>query len=510
MSQYGYDNFRSYPHSRTNFVYPIVFLWGIVAVSVLSYIWYDYSLSDPNYRYYLVPWCFLTGAAVAAPSVYLYYKDKFNPFNPLIYAAWIYFFPAFFLGGLVLSAGLFEPYYLAFVQDERTDLPLTLVYVIMGYVGLTIGYFLPFGKKLGKAVGDRLPVWDWRSKNVTIPAMLLLAIGFFNTALAFIYGILGYQRSDEIGIFDGLLFLTTLWGVEASFLLWLIIFRSKNINVNHYIIIAILIVSTFAKSAFQGNRGSLIFFFVMIACAFVLSGRKIRLKHKMLGAVFVSGALIIGMVYGTTFRSVKSSHEQVSFDLYAENVYQTFEKVSDRDLSSNLSQGFSSLAERIESVSPLAVVVSNYEKLKPYEESYGLDNNIWKDTVTFFIPRIIWHDKPVASESFKYSDLYFNFGENAFAVTPMGDLLRNFGPVGVPLGMIVLGFLIRLIYASLIEEREFSYWRATVYYMLLTNLSYEGFYGSIVPYLVKVGFISIVGIIFIRIFISSSNKRQFN
>jgi hypothetical protein len=88
----------------------------------------------------------------------------------------------------------------------------------------------------------------------------------------------------------------------------------------------------------------------------------------------------------------------------------------------------------------------------------------------------------------------------------MGDLLRNFGPIGVPIGMIVLGFLIRIVYASLIEGQEFSFWRITLFYMILSHLSYEGFYGSIVPFLMKVGFISVVGIIFMRFFIHNSKR----
>ena len=506
MTNYRPDNFHLYRDKKSNLLYPIVFFWGVVVVSILGFVWYEATLYETRSRYFLLPWCFLTGIAVSAPSLYLLYKKQFNPFNPLVYAAWIYFFPAFFIGGLILTAGFSEPYYLTYVRDERNDLPLTLIYVILGYLGLAVGYFLPFGKKLGGKIGDRLPVWNWKPQQVVVPGLILLAIGFFNTGLAFIYGLLGFQRVAETGIYDGLLYLTTLWGTEASFILWLVIFRTKQLNFNHFIIIGILLITALSKSAFQGNRGSLIFFFVLISCAFVLAGRKILLRHKVYGAILVGLALIVGMIYGTTFRSVKQSEEQVSIDVYAGSVLETFEKVTEQDIPVTLEKGFSALAIRLESVSPLAVVVSNYEILKPYEESYGLDNNIWKDSVTFFIPRIIWHDKPVASEARKYGDLYFDYAENSFVVTPMGDLLRNFGPIGVPIGMIVLGFIIRIIYATLIENREFSFWRTTLFYMLLIHLSYEGFYGSIVPFLIKVGFISVVGIIFLRFFIHNSKR----
>ena len=496
--EYSSGAYSLYQNKKPNLLYPVFIFWGIVIISLLGFLWYDAVQFDTRNRYFLLPYCILTGVAIVVPNLYLYHKGQFHIFNPLVYAAWSYFFPAFFIGGLVLSAGLHEPFYLTFVQDEGTDLPLTLIYVILGYLGLSLGYLMPFGKKIGTKIGDYLPKWDWKPEQVTIPALFLLGVGFINTGLAFVYGILGFQRAEEAGIYDGLLYLTTLWGIEASFILWLIMFRAKQLNVNHFLIAGILILFSISKSAFQGNRGSLIFFCIMIVCAFVFSGKTIYLRHKIFGGVLLVIALLVGMIYGSTFRSIKQNDAVVSIDYYAESVFNTFGQVSEQDLTATIGTGLGALSERIESVSPLAVVVSNYEILRPYEESYGLDNNIWKDSVTFFIPRIIWNDKPVASESHKYGDLYFNYGENSFVVTPMGDLLRNFGPVGVPLGMIILGFLLRIIYASLIENRDFSIWRITLFYMLLIHLSYEGFYGSIVPFLVKVGFISVVGFICIN------------
>jgi len=79
----------------------------------------------------------------------------------------------------------------------------------------------------------------------------------------------------------------------------------------------------------------------------------------------------------------------------------------------------------------------------------------------------------------------------------MGDLLRNFGPVGVPIGMLILGMLIRLLYTTLVEGKAFSFWRATIYFMLLTAISYESTFGYIVPYLFKIGAACISGMVMV-------------
>ena len=479
---------------------PMLVIGALVLFGALSLIVLTDDGINPFKDMYLMPWVILLGAVIAAPNFYLIYKGKFNLFNPIVFAAWSYFVPAFFFGGLILASGLSQPFYLIFVEDERYNLPLTLVYVALGYGGLALGFLFPFGKKIGDQINVRLPKWDWKPDNVFLPGILLLCIGIGNSIIAFGYGILGYQKVDEIGAYDGLIFLLTLFWLEASFLLWISIFKVKEINFNHLLIIAFIIITAMTKSAFQGNRGSLFQIFILVACAFMFSGRKIEPKHRVYGTILLVLAIFVGMIYGTAFRNIKQSEDRVSLDEYTEFIGTTFDKLVEQDLFENLGEGISALTERIEGVSSLAVVVSNYEKLEPYEESYGLKNNIINDSIYFFIPRPLWQNKPVGSEPRKYADLYFNYSENSFTVTPMGDLLRNFGPIGVPLGMFLLGFLLRIIYAALVESGDYSIWRTTLFYMLLTGVSYEGFYGTIIPYLIKYGLISIIGILFIWFF----------
>lgn len=491
----------------SNLLVPIIFLWGIVVVAVFSYFAYGAEVARGD-RYYLLPWTLLTGVVLVAPAVFFFFKGKVDPFHPLVFPAWSYLLPAFFIGGLLLSFGFVEPYYLAYVDDETFNLPLTLIYVVVGYLGLIAGFALPLGRKLGELVSRRLPSWDWPTEKIAIPGLILLGIGLANTVLAFTLGILGFQKVDERGLFDGIIFLLSLFFAQASLLLWLYVFRHKKFGIIQITVIVTLLVTSLGRSAFQGNRGIFINTFIMIAFAFILSGRKITFRTGSLGSAIAFVAVVFGMIYGTTFRSIKQDQSNIGMDKYADVIASTFESVGTKDINDNLTYGFITLGERLESVSALAVIVSNYEKLAPYEELYGIDNNIWKDTTIFFIPRVIWPDKPVAIEPGKYADLYFNFSENAFTVTPMGDLLRNFGPLGVPIGMFALGMLIRFIYAALQENQVFSFWRATLYYMLLTAVSYEGTYGLILPSLFKVGLTALLGVIIIRFFAGPGRKAE--
>ena len=90
----------------------------------------------------------------------------------------------------------------------------------------------------------------------------------------------------------------------------------------------------------------------------------------------------------------------------------------------------------------------------------------------------------------------------------MGDLLRNFGVIGIPIGMFLIGVIMRIIYRALVEGQPPSIWRLMVYFMLLTTLSFEGFYGTIIPILFKVGITAGVGVLIVCVLARQLSGRK--
>ncbi|MBX3282187.1 MAG: oligosaccharide repeat unit polymerase [Acidobacteria bacterium] len=449
---------------------------------------------------YLLPWLLVLAVVMAVPLVILKRRGKFTLADPIVFATLSYWYPAFVLGGLSLAAGFSHPYFLAFVQDPQINYPYTVLILILGYVGLAAGYFLPLGRHIGAFFERHLPKADYDPNFYAIPGSVLLFLGIANTALAIGLGLIGFQRASEIGTFDGLIFLTTLFWLEASFVLWFVIFSRPKFNSGSAILLVLLGATALSKALYAGNRGSVIQIFIVIALAYKLSGRKFQLKQTVFAGVVLTIALLLGTIYGTTFRNVKGDESTSNFGSYSGNIMETLDKIGSDAQFSTLNSGFNTFAERIDLVSSLAVVVSNYEQLAPYEESYGLDHNILKDLSSFMVPRVLWPDKPVASEPHQYSDLYFNYSENSFGITPMGDLIRNYGPIGVPIGMLIIGFLLRVLYRTFVEDQPVILWRAAIYFMILTSVSYESFYASIIPYGVKVGTTAFVGALMLAFF----------
>src|SRR5688500_18994631 len=69
----------------------VITLFGLMAVN-------DAFESYPYL--FLMPWILGLGIILAIPSVILYYNGKFTFADPLIFATWSYFFPAFVIGGI--------------------------------------------------------------------------------------------------------------------------------------------------------------------------------------------------------------------------------------------------------------------------------------------------------------------------------------------------------------------------------------------------------------------------
>jgi hypothetical protein len=451
-------------------------------------------------RPYLIPWVLATGVVIVVPCLLLKSKNEFNFTNPVLFAALTYFFPMFFLGGWSLTFGLSNYYFLNYVADPEWNFPLTFVYIMIGFGSLALGYFIPKGKSIGNFLSTKLPAWEFTPTEIVVTCVFCLAGAFFINIVALEFGQIGYQSGDiEYGDTGSMATYFTALLPVSSFLLWVALFRFEKWNVLHAVILVAQCITAVFMLLLQGGKSSLLYFAVLGIGAFVLVKKKIEAKHWAVFAAALLVCMIAGTFYGTKFRTLKGHQNRVSVSEYGSIAAESIKQVGASDPLQELTASSAQLADRFEIVSAFAVVVSNYEALGPYEAAYGLDNSIWTYTWTAFIPRIIWKDKPVIADGYSYNELYFGHGGYGMTMTVMGDLLRNFGPVGVPIGMILLGFAIRIFYSMLVEGVPFSIWKVTLYFIVLTKINYDGFYGEILPSVIRVSAVIFIQILVLRI-----------
>lgn len=455
-------------------------------------------------RLYLLPGILLVLLVTSAPSVVLIIRRRFQLYHPLVLASLFYFLPVFVVGSSNLLGGQYDSWILYLVPDPRHYLSLTLAYVAIGFAGLSLGFVIPIGRRVGSGLSKRLPRWNWRTDDLVKPCLLMLLIGQVFGLLAYSYGSFGYQNA--VSMF-GTLFLSFFSLYElAAFLLWFAIFRVSSLKPRHRLIAILLIGTTLFTAVMSGSKGGLFTGTVSIVMAYFLAGRRVRLRQLALIVLFLATTLLLGTIFGEEFRLQKSEQQSLELGEYLDVVGSSMESVARQDLGKNIGRASQVVMRRLENLSSLAVIVSNYEALRPLEAQYGLDSNIWTYTWTAFIPRFLWPEKPLIADARSVGSLYFQVSTNSFVMTPMGDLLRNFGPVGVPLGMAVLGVLLRIIFSALIEDQPITAWRAGAYILLVSSVSYEGFYGTILPGMMREGLVITVGFLFVSSWVNRHKR----
>lgn len=466
----------------------------------------DEKFWQVNVNLRLLPLIAATAVVLLAPTAYLLYHKKLDLFHPLVHAAWSYWFPSFVIGGIILATDFIHPYQLSLLDDPESDLMWTYIHIMSGYASMTLGFCLPFGRRIGEYASRKLPLWDWQPNQVLLPATVFLGIGLFFYVSAFVSGVVGYSLVDTTDAYSTLNYTLSFLGLEAGFLVAMYIFMSRNIKFEHIIAFGLILLLLVSRMSLGANRSSMVLIVMLLAMAYFYSGRRLTAATGAVFAALGVFAVLGGMIYGTTFRNLKGSEDKIGFDQQIEMVGRTVDAISAQDTGRVLDEGFMNLAERLEGVSSVAVVVGNYERLKPYEASYGLEMNIYTDLWTSFVPRLVWANKPLIFNSRAYSDLYFNFNGNSYALTPVGDLLRNFGPFGVPIGMFLVGIFLRMVYATLIENQKLTIGRATTYYLFLTSLSYEGFYSTIFIYGWRIFALVCISLVLAEMFLISKRR----
>lgn len=445
----------------------------------------------------------LLGFILLMPSMYLAAKRNFDLFHPLVFPVWAYLFPCFVVGGFMIPGlGLYPSWILRLIPDPEFYLPLAAIYIILGFAGLVAGFALPFGGRMGRGLSRHVPAWRWDPDKLLSPAILMISIGVAAYLISYSLGIVGYQMSDSPSLFGGLTYSLSTVGDFGAFLLWWAYWgwqrNSRQRPKKSYIlwwalaflswggrIVVIMLIS--------GSRASLLAAMLQVAAAYYLVRRKFSKRALMGFGLMIIIAVFAGILLGTTYREIKESESRVSLEEGFQIASDALTQVGSRGIADNAVYALEAFLARIDTFSSFAVIVSNYESLNLIEKQLGIADNIWTYTWTAFIPRFLWPEKPLISDARTIGEIYFRFPKSSFAMTVFGDLLRNFGPLGIPMGMALLGIFLRLLYTVGVEEGQQSAWRSAAYFMLLMAVPYESFYSTILPTWIRMVFMLLLG-----------------
>lgn len=471
-------------------------------------------------------WASVTALVVIAPLVYLHSRGALDPYSPLAFAVWFFGIPGFVVGGALVAFGFTPAWLLALIPNPAVTFVRTQQYLALGLASFGAAFVLPWPARAGRWLRARLPRAEWAPRDVLVPGLLLLLAGVAMAVYIFRLGIIGYQQVS-FGRFTAASYYFSLTFMFGVVLLWSVVFRTKS-RLVVVGLVPLLLLTIPLNTVLAGNRGTPLTHVVAIGLAFACSGRAVRARHIVLFGVMYVMSIGAGMLFGSTFRDTKvlqalaappapatsapvrtapstsapaAAPTKQSAGIGETNVTLTEQGqlaskaavvITQRGARQNLDFIVRRVAERLEHVYMAAVVVGNYERLRPEEERLGVANNIWLWTVTGFIPRALWPGKPVVGDARVFASIYLGTDQTSPASSPMVDLLRNFGVVGIVVGMALLGAATRVVHVALIAGRVPPLWCVVVYYAVLSRLSFEGSYGLLLPDIMRVAFVAVI------------------
>lgn len=410
---------------------------------------------------------------------------RFDLMHPLFFASWFFFLPQFVIVMLLSAMTGEETFFGLYLTHPMEARVAALELAIIGSLGLSAGYLLPLGRRLG-GLGFRTPALETGGHAARLLALLLIGLGLIGAIGAFSSGLLGFQVPERVSTFGALF--ANLSGLLAAGegVVFFSMFRRRT----GWRLLALAATgAAVGVAALSGSRAALFYLALAVVVSYQYSRTRFRLRHVATVGLILAASLWAGMVAGSAFRDVKTEAigrgEELSARKALEVQREAARQVEGVSLMDTIRFGWERIVERLDGVTSLAVIVRRAPELAAAEHEFGIDGNIAKDMATAFVPRFLWPEKPSVPVGRRIGELYFDLQDSSPAVTFMGDLFRNFGVAGVFPGMLLVGVALRAVYAWLIERRALSPLRVGLFLMLSQANNYEGLYGAYFPVLAR-------------------------
>lgn len=474
---------------------------AIYASCVAAVVWRAGSLDHPSAAVLAL----VTGAVALTPTLgALRRRDTAALVDPVVLAGWVFWLPIFCLGGVALALGWNRPYYLDLLADPSGALAAAQLWGLVGYLSLAAGASLPGLRRAGVRVGRLVPHTTWRPGAVRLPATLLVVGGLAVSAVALATDRLGYDATtrQEVSPIAAYLQVIALVGVA---LIWFdLLHTPKPRRLAVVLTVAGLAVAAVVGGALAESRATLATWVLVVLVVTLLSA--VRVPGRLAGAVAAAAVitLIAGALVGSTYRelrrdTVAPNGEVVPAPGRLDALDQTLEVIGGRGLD-NVAYLRDRSVQRLEAPGSLAVILARSEELDGIDTADGAPR-VLDSMLGAFIPRAVWSDKPATTDPGAISRLYFEYEANAFATTPMGDVLRDLGPLAVPVLMALMGVVLRLVHSTLVGRSPLTATGVAAYAVLAVRapMWWEGFYATYLGDLVRAGVVIAASLVFVHL-----------
>ena len=325
--------------------------------------------------------------------------------------------------------------------------------VILGNIALWVGYVLPFLKP----VGERLHVFfkDWANKVISISEFRIWLLFFIGLAARFyiqsnnLGGYFSYDANERIG---ALAYIQYIWLIENLTILSLVVYfceqlqKGRKANWFGFLLMLLLELATVFLGGF---KGAVIFRIIYLAIAYAYIREEFPWKLAAAGLMILILIMPVNLMMRTEYSSGYSEIESGRISTIVSGSFSALGSV----ISDETEYSFVSTPERFIRQS---AQLQDFSMAVQFVDRTGFSMNGAELLNIFFsfIPRAIWPSKPIVSLGGWFNtEVYGGGPNNAAAITVPGDFYLNFGWLGVPIGMLLYGALLRVITVGLLETK---------------------------------------------------------
>ncbi|MBX3286170.1 MAG: hypothetical protein KF703_12555 [Actinobacteria bacterium] len=483
-----------------------LYAWCVAAV-----LWRAGSLDHPAAAVLAL----VTGGAALVPTLgALGRRDQAALVDPVVLAGWLFWLPIFGLGGVALALGWNRPYYLDLLADPSEALAAAQLWGLVGFLSLAAGASLPAVRRAGRGLGRLLPRPRWSPGRVRLPGALLVLGGLGVSAVALATDRLGYDATTRQQVSPVAAYLQVIALVGVALVWWdLLHAPSPRGRATVVLTLAGLAVAAIVGGSLAESRATLATWVLVVLLVTLLSG--VPVPRRLAGAVAVAAVvtLVVGALVGSQYREerregVGPAGEAIPAPGRLDALEEALDRIGARGLG-NVAYLRDRSVQRLEAPGGLAVIVARNQELDGRDTADGAPRVV-DSMVGSFVPRALWSDKPASTDPGAISRLYFEYEANAFATTPMGDVLRDLGPLAVPLLMALMGAVLRLVHGALVGTPPPAATGVAAFAVLAVRapMWWEGFYATYLADLLRAGLVIAASLVFVHVAVRLQDRRS--
>jgi hypothetical protein len=365
-------------------------------------------------------------ACVVGPLLRDWHDGKLDYFEP-IHVLGLTYFIYFGLGAMWTVQ---DPGFVAYDIHIVSYIPKALLIVVLGYMALLAGYYGPW-----------FPRKSWPTSEERLRGTLFLLVPSALGALGFgTYEIM--HRLSGLGVSVGVAvsslsqfspFFIFAWGLS-----WMLLFSGQMTRSQLWCWLGFVVPAAFGIAYITVSNKTMVLTLVVTPVIALWFARR-RVPWAFLTAFSLVLIFVIFPFYNTyRLTDRKSRHSQ--------RLESTYRRVAEWNPTMYMDQSWGTFKRRMALINSVAVVARDVGVWQPYARG----ETIFVPALAYFIPRVLWPDKPVTREGIEFAEKFRVTSvfdkETSVAITVPGELYWNWDLPGVLLGMAVLGALLKLLY----------------------------------------------------------------